>query len=154
MYCFIAMTSKFSIGSYKILVGDDLKKIELKQNDFYYENNPNPMVGVMFVSIIPPKTLLFPFLAYRLKNEKVVFTLCSKCAEESSKLLCNHSDSERSLKSVYFISELVFALSLGYKLDQIYECHYFEKKIRETEHTYIYCTHALLFHFSSYSCVC
>ena len=127
MYSYIAMTSKFAIGNYQILVGRDLLKIIFKDNLFYYENNPNPMVGVMLVNVLAPKTLMFPFLPLRLEDESTVFTLCSKCAETKSKNNCRHSDSERSFTSVYFISELSFATTLGYQINEIFECHYFEK---------------------------
>jgi hypothetical protein len=126
MYSHIALESKFAVGRYEVLIGNDLNQIVLKNNQFFYKQSNISMVGVMMVSILPPKSLFFPFLPYRLDDETTVFTLCLKCAEQKCKI-CNHSDSERSLTSVYFISELEFALQLGYKILQIYECHYFEK---------------------------
>jgi len=127
MYSYIALTSKFAIGNYQVLVGKDIQKIRFTNNQFFYDVNANPMVGVMLVNVLPPKSLLFPFLAFRLEDESTVFTLCSKCAESKNKNECCHSDLERSFTSVYFISELAFATTLGYKIKEIYECHYFEK---------------------------
>ena len=126
MYSHIGLTSKFGVGAYKIIVGNDLKYINLKNGQFYFKNDVNYMVGVMMVSILPPKNLFYPFLPYRLNDESSIFTLCAKCSENETKN-CSHSDIERSFISVYFISELVFALQLGYKINEIYECHYFEK---------------------------
>jgi len=126
MYSYIAMTFKFAIGDYKILVGNNLNKIKFLNNQYCFENNSYPMVGVMLVKVTPPKSLLFPFLALRLEDESTVFTLCSKCAESKNQFECCHSDLERSFTSVYFISELNFATTLGYEINEIFECHYFE----------------------------
>ena len=126
MYSHIAMTSKFPIGPYKILLGKDVNDIAFKSGQFFYKDIQNPMVGVMMISILPPKDLFFPFLPYKLKDETTVFSLCLKCAENQNQT-CNHSDDERSFTSVYFISEIIFALELGYKINEIYECHYFEQ---------------------------
>jgi G:T-mismatch repair DNA endonuclease (very short patch repair protein) len=125
MYSYIGLTSKFGIGMYKILIGPDIEKIFLKDGQYFYENLKTPMVGVMMVSILPPKSLFHPFLPIRLEDETTMYTLCLKCSE-TNLTICNHTDSERSFTSVYFISELTFALTLGYEIIEIYECHYFE----------------------------
>jgi hypothetical protein len=80
----------------------------------------------MQVTILPPRNLFYAFLPIKLKNETTVFTLCFQCAENNCKK-CNHNDQERALTSVYYISEIKFAISLGYTLIEIHECYYFEK---------------------------
>ena len=45
----------------------------------------------------------------------------------SNALKCSHTINQRAITSSYFISELNFALKLGYKIIAIHECHYFAK---------------------------
>ena len=125
-YSFIAMSKKFFIGKYDIVIGKEIKNISYKNGNFFYSDNSEPLNGLMQISILPPKNLFYPFLPIKLKNEKTVFTLCFQCAEKMSKK-CSHSDQERALTSVYYISEILYAISLGYKILEIYECYFFEK---------------------------
>ncbi len=124
MYSYCAIKNKFMTGPYKILVGSLLDDIKFINDRFYYKNNE--MFGTMLLTIVPPKNLFEPFLLYRLENGTTVNTLCSKCAEKKIIVKCYHSDEERSITSTYFISEINYAINLGYKVTQIHECHYFE----------------------------
>jgi G:T-mismatch repair DNA endonuclease (very short patch repair protein) len=126
MYPWVSLKYKFFFGKYDILIGKDIEKIVFKNNEFFYSDIPEPLDGLMQITILPPKNLFYPFLPIKLKNNKTVFTLCFQCAENQSKK-CTHCDKERALTSVYYISEIKFALGLGYKVMEIYECYYFEK---------------------------
>jgi G:T-mismatch repair DNA endonuclease (very short patch repair protein) len=126
MYSYIGLTSKFGIGTCKVIIGKEIENITLKNGQYFYKDSSDPMIGTMMVTILPPKKLFFPFLPYRLENDTSIFTLCLKCAENNLSI-CKHSDTDRSFTSVYFISELVFALKLGYAITTIFECHYYEK---------------------------
>ena len=125
-YSFIAMTKQFFVGKYDIVIGKEIENISYKNGNFYLKGNSKPVNGLMQISILPPKNLFYPFLPIKLKNEKTVFTLCFQCAEKMSKK-CAHCDEERALTSVYYVSEILFAISLGYKILEIYECYFFEK---------------------------
>ena len=37
-YSFSAIQNKFMIGKYKVLMGNDLKELEFKNNEMYYKN--------------------------------------------------------------------------------------------------------------------
>ncbi len=132
LYSYCAIKFEFMIGKYKVLLGNDLKKIEIKQSDFFF--NGELMNGTMLVTILPPQNLKYPYLLYRLKNGKTVNTLCVKCAETNSKTVyslktkCKHNQFDRAITSSYFISEISYALKLGYTLISIHECHCFTKK--------------------------
>lgn len=132
LYSYCAIKYKFMIGKYEILMGKSLSEIKVLNNEFYYNNQP--MIGTMLVTILPPKDLLYPFLLYRLKNGKTVNTLCVSCAEHysensnlfiSNTIKCCYKPNQRATTSSYFISELNFALKLGYEIIAIHECHYF-----------------------------
>jgi hypothetical protein len=132
LYSYCAIKFKFMTGKYKILMGKSLSEIMIINNELTFEKLP--MSGTMLVTILPPKDLMYPFLLYRLRNGKTVNTLCVTCAESysensnlfiSNAMKCSHSINQRAITSSYFISELNFALKLGYKLIAIHECHYF-----------------------------
>ena len=114
-------------GKYQILMGNDLKNIEIVNNKFYYKMNR--IMGACLLTIIPPKFLKLPFLMYRRKQDKKTYnTLCSLCCETES-LSCKHSDEQRAITSSYMLSEIEYALSLNYKIISIHEMHiYTESK--------------------------
>ena len=122
LYSFISVKFPMFVGKYDILIGSELTKIKIKENKLYF--NDKPMYGTIQLKIAPPPNLFIPFLLYRRKcDNQSVLTLCSKCAENMSKLNCKHSNDERSITSTYFISEIEFALKIGYKILAIYEVH-------------------------------
>lgn len=83
----------------------------------------------MQLAILPPQNLFLPFLMYRTKSDKSVLTLCAKCSNIESSKPCTHNDNERCLVGTYMINEIEYALSLGYKILKIYECHvYFRQR--------------------------
>lgn len=127
MYSYCAIKYPYMIGPYKVLVGDLLNNIKFINGKYHYLNETNIMSGTMFVTILPPNTLFFPYLLYRLKNGTTVNSLCAACAELSQISNCNHTEKERAFSATYFISEINFAISLGYKVLAIHECHYYSK---------------------------
>lgn len=126
LYSYVATKFAFVIGKYEILIGSNIKKIELINNRFFY--NHQKMYGSILLTILPPKSLNIPFLPFRLNNNKTVYTLCLKCSENSNKKQCNHSDFERSFTSSYMINEIEFSLTLGYQIIEIHECHFYKRQ--------------------------
>jgi hypothetical protein len=124
LYSSCAINFKYMVGKYFILLGEKLNDIHIINNKFFYQNKP--ILGSMLVTILPPKDLRFPFLLYRTTIGETINTLCKTCSEKKIKK-CQHSDMERALTASYMISEIEFALSLGYKLLFLHECHFYEK---------------------------
>ena len=120
LYSFCAINFRYMIGKYKILIGNSLQDLAIVNNIFLYQDYH--VTGAVLIKILPPKLLFAPFLMYRRKNGGVVNTLCKICAETFA-TKCNHSDDDRSFIGTYMISEIEFALGLGYKIVQIYEAH-------------------------------
>ena len=83
-------------------------------------------MGAAQVTILPPSNCLYPFLMYRAQNNKVFNTLCKICCENGT-LLCKHTDRQRALIGCYMLSELSYALKLGYILYHIHECHVYKE---------------------------
>lgn len=132
LYSYCAINFSYVIGKYEIIIGETLKHIQILSNKLYYKNQK--MYGVIFLTILPPNNLKFPFLPTKLSNGKTVLTLCLKCSELQMKKSCKHSESERSFTSTYTINEIEFALNLGYKIVNIFECHFYkrQKKVLNT----------------------
>ena len=129
LYSFCAIKFPMNYGPYEIVIGTDLRNLNLENNKFYYKSIK--VYGAMQVCIVPPQNLYLPFLMYRLTNEKNVLTLCRTCSENNSKKIgsCKHTEIERALTSSYLVEEIEYALTLGYKILRVYELHaYFEKK--------------------------
>ncbi|MBM3939183.1 MAG: hypothetical protein FJ333_11105, partial [Sphingomonadales bacterium] len=120
LYSYCATNFPFMIGKYEILMGSDLKHLTLKNNKFYLNNVR--IMGSMLLTILPPPNLERPFLLYRKKNGSVILALCKECAENEL-LECNHNDQFRSFTATYMISEIEFALTLGYEIMYIHEAH-------------------------------
>ena len=120
LYSFVAIKNKFMINKYITLIGKSLDNIQIKQNQFFYEGKR--AMGAIFLTILPPNNLFYPFLVYKAKNGLLFNTLCSACSELQLNV-CTHSDNQRAITGCYMISEIEYCLSLNYKILQIYECH-------------------------------
>jgi hypothetical protein len=75
--------------------------------------------GFIKCRILPPKGLYIPVLPSKINN-KLVFTLCLKCAQECLDN-CTHNDEERSLEGTWCSLEIHKALEKGYKIVKIFE---------------------------------
>jgi hypothetical protein len=120
LYSFCALKNKFMTGKYEIVIGDNIRFIELKDCKLYYKELEAS--GVMLIRILPPKNLEKPFLLCRSRDNKVYQTLCSTCCEHSIRE-CNHSRNERAITGEYYVNEIIYAINLGYELLDIYEAY-------------------------------
>ena len=121
LYSYVSIKFPFMTGKLKIVMGQDLNKIQITNNNFFYENKR--ILGAILLTIVPNRSLYLPFLMYRRnKDQKSFNTLCKICCENET-TVCNHSDSQRAITSTYMITEIEYALSLGYKIVKIHEMH-------------------------------
>lgn len=87
--------------------------------------------GLAHVTVVPTQGGFIPFLPSRVQTnsgfKKLVYTNCSKCAEECNFQFdsCQHSEWERAITGIYTTHELFPALDAGYKVLKVYELwHY------------------------------
>jgi len=120
LFSSVAVKNKFMIGKYTTLIGKTINDLKVVRNKFYFQNFR--VMGAIFLSIIPPKTLLYPYLIYKASDGVTYNTLCQKCCESRTKI-CNHSDTERAITGTYMFNEIEYALELKYTILHIYECH-------------------------------
>lgn len=89
----------------------------------------NKWFGIIKCRILPPKNLYHPVLPVKVKmdkNEKLLFPLCLKCAENKIRK-CPHSDNERIIEGTWSTIEVNKAIEKGYKIQGIHEVWHFEK---------------------------
>lgn len=90
-----------------------------------------PLKGFLLARILPPKRMpvlsseavqiLPPFLPYRTIDGRLVFPLCSKCAELKQTKKCKHNDYERSYWDGLMDADLRLALELNYQILEVHE---------------------------------
>ena len=86
--------------------------------------------GLIKCKVLAPRKLYHPVLPQRIKvdsYEKLVFTLCKKCAETRNQNKCKHTDKRRSFIGTWTTDEVNKAIEKGYKILSIYEVWHFAK---------------------------
>ena len=139
MYPYLAIQSDFMYGTFKILTESNIDdKIHYcpKKQKFYYQDSksikPIEINGIMQVTIgikAEDDHLLqgIPFLPIKHKGKTIRGT-CFRCIVQQRKKLCSHTFEERAFTESYYIPEIAYALSLGYTLVKIWECHYYTQQ--------------------------
>uniref|UniRef100_A0A1I7U811 DNA-directed DNA polymerase n=1 Tax=Caenorhabditis tropicalis TaxID=1561998 RepID=A0A1I7U811_9PELO len=85
--------------------------------------------GFLSCKLVAPHNLKLPLIPTRFGG-KLVFALCKKCAKESIQTGCTHSEGERAFTGTFTTVELRKALSLGYKIIQVYHGIKYEKWVK------------------------
>jgi hypothetical protein len=85
--------------------------------------------GIVKCSVLPPASLYAPVLPARI-NKKLMFTLCTKCAEDQHKdgNICKHPLRERMLHGTWTTVELQKAIEMGYVIAKIQEVWHWREK--------------------------
>jgi len=120
LYSYCAINFAFMTGKYKVVIGSELKNLKITNENVLYNNEK--IMGSILLSILPPSNLKYPFLMYRRVDGTSINTLCRACAENITRN-CKHNSTERAVLGVYMISEIEFALTLGYKIMNVFEVH-------------------------------
>ena len=76
---------------FQVIIGKRLESIRLKDEHYTYYLDDAPLFGLMFVRILPPKKLNYPFLPMETKDGRIVSALCKKCADEQMIQVCQHT---------------------------------------------------------------
>ncbi len=82
--------------------------------------------GLIMCDVLPPQTLFHPVLPSKIKD-KLLFTLCHKCAVNESKN-CDHAIKDRMLRGTWVSEELKVAVAEGYEILRIYEVWHYEER--------------------------
>ncbi len=124
---------KFPVGLPRHMINpDELSRISFENDVAYWQPGANeeriPIKGVIQVSYLAPRTMMYPFLSTRVKvgsgqDYRSVAALCRTCAISGSSKPCNHPDSLRVFTDTITLDELAYAVtSLQYEVVEIHEC--------------------------------
>ena len=97
---------------------------------FNPEKHDRSWYGLIKCKMIAPRKLYHAVLPQRIKvdnYEKLIFTLCKRCAETRNQNKCDHSDNERSFIGTWTTDEVNEAIKKGYKVLETYEVWNFDK---------------------------
>jgi hypothetical protein len=89
--------------------------------------DPKEYFGFIHCKVLAPDRDLFPCLPSKMFG-KLIFTLCTKCAEEKRQDFCPHTDEERAMVGHWCTPEIHYALDHGYKILEIYEVWHWEER--------------------------
>jgi hypothetical protein len=108
LYPYICKYGKFPAGHPEVYVGADCPPDCLARE------------GIIKCKVLPPRKLYHPVLPYK-SNSKLMFPLCSACADTLSQGACNHSDHERCRVGTWVAVEVRKAIEIGYELVEVLE---------------------------------
>ena len=91
LYPYICKYGKFPVGHSEVYVGADCPPDCLDRE------------GVIQCKVLPPRELYHPVLPYK-SNSKLMFPLCSSCADTVNQDDCTHSD-ERCIVGTWVVDE-------------------------------------------------
>jgi hypothetical protein len=76
--------------------------------------------GIMKCNVLPPRELHHSVLPYK-SNSKVMFPLCSACADTMNQDDCTHSGEGRCIVETWLVDEVRKVVEMGYKVMDVYE---------------------------------
>ena len=105
MYPYVNKYKEFPVGHPKIIT----------ENFLHISKDSKPYKGLIKCGVVPPRGLLHPVLPARIRG-KLLFPLCSRCAEFAASDKCQHLDEERAMWGTWTHVELYKAVDMGYKV--------------------------------------
>ena len=127
MYSYISKHMKFPLGEYQIVLEAELQQHLTIQNNQILYKNETCECDIAHVSVLAPRHLKAPFLAYRL-NDQVFYSNCMACLKLKICGRCIHKcNSKRRFTSTWTVLELNYALELGYQIEYFYELYHYSK---------------------------
>ena len=120
LYPFVQKYSSFPVKEPQILTGD------FKDISNYF--------GIAKIKILPPRKLYHPVLPLKV-NGKLLFPLCSTCAEKQNQEKCTCTDEKRCLQGTWCTPEIEKAVEKGYVVIKIYEVYHWAEMSRFNKQT-------------------
>jgi hypothetical protein len=127
LYSKICLDNSFGVGPYKVIIDkkDLLTNVKFIDGEFKYKGE-SMQSDACLVTILPPQNLLRPFLPFRFNNEFNFLSLCRTCVLKKIASTCPHmSETVRSFTSCYMVSEINYAIKLGYQVLSWHEIHHY-----------------------------
>ncbi|KYN02050.1 putative DNA polymerase [Cyphomyrmex costatus] len=121
LYPYICKTGKFPVKHPTIYVGEEYRKLTVSSGV-----EIDKVEGLVYCTILPPRMLYHPVLPVRMHG-KLMFALCRSCCENMYQEDCIHEDTvDREFTGTWVADEIRKAVSVGYKIINIYEIWQYE----------------------------
>jgi len=75
---------------------------------------------IMKCKVLNPTKLYHPVLPYKM-NSKLIFPLCTACADTMNQGSCTHNDEEGCIVGTWVVDEFRKAIEMGYGLMNVFE---------------------------------
>ena len=124
LYASVCMTKEFPVGKFTVLIGTELKHVQVKQNQLFYKDLALKS-GAIQCTVQAPQTEMNPFLQYRVSDKFNYLALCKLCAKNNSQQCRHTSPRSKHFTSTWTIVDLNKALQENYQVTHIYEIHFF-----------------------------
>jgi hypothetical protein len=115
-----------SIMKWDLPIGQPIRLYRPENYDFNSDR-----LGIAKILVLPPRQLYAPLLSYRLEGAygelEVCYGCCRTCMETKS-YSCGHSPQERAFIGTWTLSEIRYALTLGYSVEQVVEVWEYPQK--------------------------
>lgn len=112
-----------------MLYGKDASKVTFFNNELQVDNLA--VFGIIQLAILCPPNLRNPVLLIKNKDGRSIAPTCYTCGFKSLKTArinaCKHELSERAIRGTYCISEINYAMQLGYKIQKVFSICYFNE---------------------------
>jgi len=105
---YICKYGKFPVGHPEVCVGADCSPYCLDRE------------GHCECSVLPPRKLYHPVHPYK-SNSKLMFLLCSACADTMNQGYCTHSEKERCIVGTWVVDEVRKAVEMGSIVKEVFE---------------------------------
>lgn len=80
-------------------------------------------------NVLAPEDLVIPYLPNTNKVGKTLFSLCAMCAQKKADFKsCSCKRSKRSFKGTYTIADLIYSITLGYEILEVYEILFYTRE--------------------------
>ena len=108
LYPYILKYDKFPLGHPKVFVGTDCPHHCLDRE------------GIIKWKVLPARKLYHPVFAYK-SFSKLMFPLCSACADTMNLGKCTHSDEDRCIVGTWVVDEVRKVVELGYSVMDLFD---------------------------------
>ena len=76
--------------------------------------------GIIKCKVLPTRNMYHPVLPYK-SNNKLMFQLCSACADTMNQCNYTHSEEERCIVGTWLLDEFRINIEIGYGLVDVFE---------------------------------
>jgi hypothetical protein len=98
-------------------------------------------LGIAKIHVLPPQNCYAPFLSYRSEGAygelEVCYGCCKACMDNHQVEPCSHLDKERAFIGTWTLSEIRYALTIGYKILKIIEVWEYAEKSNQLFRSFI-----------------